>query len=850
MLDKADEALSALVNESRDEATQTLYRKSRDKVLAQREDFEKQFRTRYQAEFQKRSNRVKKIGDRFSELDLSSVELELVGDADLNETLKFNELAARLREYCEEELTALDQRVGVLLGDANLQVEDNPFTPQAICDPYKQTCRHFDANVDVRMVLLKLFDDHVLDDIRAIYKAVNALLVQNSILPKIRRAASKRKEAAAPSTSDPGAIANVAERATAGEQDFFSVLQNMFTSNFPQMAHAGATGGTGLPAQGPTALPGFPLLPGMTAAGGVDGGPRVVLQGPELLGSLTRIQLGDVNAVTGMNLPPGMVIDEPGTANVLRELKGSSLGSGMSQLDIMTLDIVAMLFDQLFDDPKIPGAVKGLIGRLQIPMLKVAISDKTLFSRKNHPARQLLDTLGEISSRLPADFNASSSLFGRLQGITGELLAGFEEDIGIFEVARAKLQSLIVEEDEQAEQQTQSAADQIDQKESLALAKTVAQAEIKVRIRFGRLPRQVLEFLVQLWIKLLLVVHVKDGENSDAWKHALETMDRLIWSVEPKNTVEERRELAKGMPDLLKRLTAGLKAAGVEEAVRLGFFAELRKLHTEVIDKGARVKRAVAQDAGGATALAKPDSAIAVEPPSAAREPIQLEPMPSDPLADTTPVQPIANETKPPESKPVESKPVESKLAETRLPELKPVESKPAEPQPVEPIAFEPVPAEPPTAELPEFAPAVTVSNPFGGGEVQVDDLDFTTPSTAEAKHTAQGAIHAELPAVLKQGTSVRIRETGKKDSGQPARLSYISPLKTRYLFVDRQGKTVLQCSAAVLAKRLRDGEIVIEEPASEAPLFDRIMGGVVGKLRGPAAPSPAGPSAAKVVKK
>ena len=825
MLDKVDESLSALVNESRDEATQTLYRKSRDKVLAQREDFEKQFRTRYQAEFQKRSNRVKKIGDRFSELDLSSVELELVGDADLNETLKFNELAARLREYCDEELTALDQRVGVLLGDANLQVEDNPFTPQAICDPYKQTCRHFDANVDVRMVLLKLFDDHVLDDIRAIYKAVNALLVQNSILPKIRRAASKRKEAAAPSTSDPGAIANVAERATAGEQDFFSVLQNMFTSNFPQMAHAGAAGGTGLPAQGPTALPGFPLLPGMTAAGGVDGGPRVVLQGPELLGSLTRIQLGDANAVTDMNLPPGMVIGESGTANVLRELKGSSLGSGMSQLDIMTLDIVAMLFDQLFDDPKIPGAVKGLIGRLQIPMLKVAISDKTLFSRKNHPARQLLDTLGEISSRLPADFNASSPLFGRLQSIIGELLAGFEEDIGIFEVAREKLQSLIVEEDQQAEQQTQSAADQIDQTESLALAKTVAQAEIKVRIRFGNLPRQVLEFLVQLWIKLLLVVHVKDGDNSDAWKHALETMDRLIWSVEPKNTVEERRELAKGMPDLLKRLTAGLKAAGVEEAVRLGFFAELRKLHTEVIDKGAKAKRAVAQDAGGAVAPAKPDAAMAVEPPSAAREPIQLEPMPSDPLADTTPIQPIANDTKPPESKP-------------------------AEPKPVEPIAFEPVPAEPPTAELPEFAPAVTVSNPFGGGEVQVDDLDFTTPSTAEAKHTAQGAIHAELPAVLKQGTSVRIRETGKKDSGLPARLSYISPLKTRYLFVDRQGKTVLQCSAAVLAKRLRDGEIVIEEPASEAPLFDRIMGGVVGKLRGPAAPSPAGPSAAKVVKK
>jgi hypothetical protein len=524
-------------------------------------------------------------------------------------------------------------------------------------------------------------------------------------------------------------------------------------------------------------------------------------------------------------------------------------------------------------------------------MLKVAISDKTLFSRKTHPARHLLDTLGEISARLPADFNASSPLFGRLQGLIGELLGGFEEDIGIFEVVREKLQSLIVEEDQQAEQQTQTTATLIDQKESLALAKTVAQAEIKVRIRFGKLPRQVVEFLVQQWLKYLLVVHVKDGDLSDTWKHALETMDRLIWSVELKNSVEERRELAKAMPELLKRLTQGLKTAGVEEAVRLIFFSELRKLHSDVIDKGARLKTTAVQDADDATPPppAKPDAALAVEPPPAVRPPMQLEPVPADPLADTVPVQLATSEMKPPELKPAELKlpeinlpdlkpaesklpeinlpelkPAESKLPEIKLPELKPAESKspeiklpeskPAETirsesKPVAPITAAQVPVEPPPAELPEFAPAVTVNNPFGGGAVEVDDLDFTTPSTADPKRTAQGAGHAQLPGNLKLGTWVKIREPGKKDSGQPARLSYISPLKTRYLFVDRQGKTVLECATAILAKRFHDGEIVIEEPAAEAPLFDRIMGGVVGKLRGPAAPSPTGPPGKKIVK-
>src|SRR5260221_633767 len=98
----------------------------------------------------------------------------------------------------------------------------------------------------------------------------------------------------------------------------------------------------------------------------------------------------------------------------------------MSQVDAVTLDIVALLFDQLFDDPKIPIALKGLIGHLQLPMLKVAIADKELFSSKTHPARQLLDVLGQIGVRLPADFGAENPLFPRLEKFIRELVDGFQ----------------------------------------------------------------------------------------------------------------------------------------------------------------------------------------------------------------------------------------------------------------------------------------------------------------------------------------------------------------------------------------------------------------------------------------
>src|SRR5882672_1229980 len=391
MLDKVEERLTALVNETQNAETQKLYVETRDKTLAQRDAIEQQFRTRYVKEFQQRSNKVRKIGQSFSDFDMSSLELGLVGEDDLEETLKFSNMAAKLRRFCDDELNALDQRVGVLLGDADLQSEDNPFSPQAILDAYKHTCRQADAeNIKVRMVLLKLFDDHVVDDIRSIYKDVNELLVKNSILPKIRYGVSRQEGGKSPAggkdVPDADGAAAPADKAAPSEQDFFTMMQNLMK------AGAGAGG-----------LPGFPGIPGAPGGVGADGAPIVVLQGADLLNSLTRLQRGDGGGGGGGGGEGGLPVitaGDTGTTNVLRELKSSSVGAGMGQMDAMTLDIISMLFDQLFDEPKIPIGVKGLIGRMQIPMLKVAIADKAFFSKKTHPARQLLDTLGDIAVRL------------------------------------------------------------------------------------------------------------------------------------------------------------------------------------------------------------------------------------------------------------------------------------------------------------------------------------------------------------------------------------------------------------------------------------------------------------------
>lgn len=743
MLDNAEETLFARMNETQNREDLRVLEEARQTVARDRDVIEAGFRMRYLTEFKQRSNRARKIGTSFETAEIALESLELVATDDLDETLKFNDMANKLRAYCDEELNALDQRVGVLLGDATLQPNDNPFSPQVICDAYKNACRQLDAELAVRRVLLKLFDDHVLDAIRTVYKDVNALLVQNSILPKIRYGIARGEErkngsSATPEHADKANEAPAVDMSTVAAQDLFSILQTLAAAN----AGSGPSG-SGLATGTEDA---------QSAAGGGTAVP--VLHGAELLGSLTRIQRGDLSAIVSgrLNASAG----DPGTINVLRELKATSVGAGMGQVDLLTLDIIAMLFDQLFDDPKVPNGIKGLIGRLQIPVLKVAIADKSFFSTKTHPARRLLDAVGDMASRLPADFGPSHPLFGRLQATLQELVDGFQDDLAIFTKVRDDLGALMAEEDRRIEEATRVEQKRVEEMEKLALAKNVAQAEIKKRFGTHVLPMPIIEFLSRQWLRLLLIVHAKEGTDGASWKGALQLMDQLIWSIAPKQTPEERAKLGTVMPKLIKNLTVGMKFIGTEDAVRDRFFAQLMNCHAQAM--GAAPAASTQSNAPGTVDGANRQRA-----------------------RDAAAKQALDRSL--------------------------------------------------------DFSKSVVVKNPYGSGDVSVEsqDLDFTEAETASrARARREESIRKALDT-LGMGAWVEFREPDDPSVRRPARLIFVSPHKSRYLFaVGRAGKEIIQCSRAEIGRRLRIGEAVKLDRPPEESLFDRIMGTLLGKLRGP----------------
>ena len=452
----------------------------------------------------------------------------------------------------------------------------------------------------------------------------------------------------------------------------------------------------------------------------------------------------------------------------------------MGQMDVATLDIMAMLFDEIFKDPKIPHGMKWLVGRLQIPMLKVAILDKAFFSTRAHPARQMLDTLGEIAVGLPADFDSSNPLYKRVEIIVDKLTNGFEESLEIFDVLRQELKEVVAQEDQRVAEHTRSAAKRMEQKERLGVAKALARDEIKARLRAAPMPNAVLKFLAQQWIKLLLTTYAKRGKDGDAWKSALETMDQLIWSVRSKPSPEERRKLASLLPGLLKRLAAGMQIVGTKESTRKAFLADLMKLHTKVMGDPVARSEPAAEPSAASNAEAKVNAA-------------RTEGLP--PPSSEAPLPPSAGTDKPPAaSDPPASQQTTEAEAESDATSL-------------------------------DFT-TVIVKNPFGEGEIRVDEIELPSVPGAPAVAVKEGDEYSRLASGLNEGTWLEFRDEKQRHQ---VKLSYVSPFKTAYLLVNRQGQTVGEYSLHELAAELRAGRAVV---MNEVPLFDRAMNGLMSTLR------------------
>ncbi len=581
-LNKTLESASAELLELTDRVTayemRRIYNAALDFAKGQRQAVETEFRRNFYQRFKRECRRdgVRQSGG----VDLDATQLSLVEPDDLEESLAASTIENALNNTCGEELFGLAKRMGVLLDDPELEQGANPIGPEVIGSVVMDTLKGQGLAVKTQLVLVPLINKTFSHRVREVYQELNRHLVDQGVLPTIRVGVRKPATPPAPNVPAPTATTEAVAKPTGSgqdAQDLLAVLHHFLA--------AGGLAGTAMP---PAPLPGE-LPAGLLPAGAgrpVAEAATPSLIAPAVLQSLTRLQRGQVEGVAVEGFDPARLAN--GQVNILREIRGSPVAGNLGQVDTMTLDIVAMVFDYILDDRRIPDAMKALIGRLQIPVLKVAMLDRTFFSQKTHPARRLLDALAGASMGWNEDEGHGGGLYRKVEELVQRVISQFDDQVDIFSSALEEFLQFEADEKRRVDEATGQSAQLIRQREQAELGRVVAHNEVESHLFDREMPDFIRAFLLDYWERLLALHWAHTGEGGAAWREALATMDDLIWSVSPMRQAEDRKKLVALLPGLLKRLEQGLVALSTPREIRDQFFTGLVKCHAVAVRAGLR----------------------------------------------------------------------------------------------------------------------------------------------------------------------------------------------------------------------------------------------------------------------
>ncbi len=608
ILQKLDEHLFDLGEASTDSELQTLYHQLRTTVQDERQHILAHFRQTLQNCMAKLDGSPAAAADApFNLQTLSLVEFD-----EMEESLGINGLSQRLNETCADELAALSSGLKRIRGTSTLTDKDNPFSPEMISQAMGKSFSMVEG-VRPKLLLFKTLAEPLRDPLKTLYRDLNETMATQGFelsAATIVKAASRpapvggspvatSQTAPQPLPGSSPAVPQAVFGQSAAADDLFAILQQLI-----RPAGAAMPAGTAAPAEGFPAL-GFPAL---------TSGATAPLATPELLSTLSQIQ----HAIPRGELPVEGTARADATAafstaeltagltNVLHHIRQTPTYTSASQADAITIDVVAMMFDFIFDDDDIPPAVKGLIGRLQIPVLKAAMLDKKFFSKKDNPARKLLDRTAHAAIGWKSEIDTQDPLYRKLDELIRHIVDKFEDNSDIFSQATAQLDEFLQLEEMRAEARSRAVTEEIRKRELKESAPEIAHQQIEKRCQDARCTPMLQEFLRHYWVTPLADAYAVNGADSPEWASACRSTEDLFWSVEPKTAAEERAQLLKRLPALLQTLSEAMEQQQAPVEFSTALFAHLVEVHTAALKGLARISTRPAPQAKQTEAPGEP----------------------------------------------------------------------------------------------------------------------------------------------------------------------------------------------------------------------------------------------------
>ncbi|MDR7091693.1 DUF1631 family protein [Cellvibrio fibrivorans] len=536
--------------------------------------------------------------------------LSLVEHSDLEETIAITSITHRADNFFAEQLWALQQRLALLNDGEKIDERANPASPVQFCESLRKLLANLDIDVKTKIIGYKLFDQDVIGMLDGLYDELNDYLIRQNLLPNLRFVPASDKPADHktdeamqddPFERNDGSVdeqQQVEEEQQHQRRASDKLLSGALNPNDIQYQNSLLNAIRLLQTHVTQALPAIQAAhfnpqavvagqaansPVINPNGAVVATPAVPTASPANLQVYTQNQLVSVleqmqtqafsvtqqvlaNHESGpVPIAPQMVAEVG--RKMMEQIASENENGAVEAGDMQTIDLVGMLFEYMLSDDHLPDSVKALLSYLHTPFLKIAFIDKGFFEQPEHPARVLLNSLAEAGVRwVSNDGSDQYDIFTKIKTTVFRLLQEFKNDVRIFAELLIEFNAYTHNVARRQELMERRALEKAQGEEKLREAKIQVNNEVRGRTDNRDMPSAILLLLLQPWSDYLSFVLLRYGDKSDSWKRALQVIDDLLWTLEPKTKQPDKVKQMELQDGLLAALERGFETIGYEQA--------------------------------------------------------------------------------------------------------------------------------------------------------------------------------------------------------------------------------------------------------------------------------------------
>jgi hypothetical protein len=264
---------------------------------------------------------------------------------------------------------------------------------------------------------------------------------------------------------------------------------------------------------------------------------------------------------------PTAPMDMTQVVGTLRENTSELKKKADTDSERAVIEVVALMFQSILTEDRIPSAIRMWVARLQMPVLRIALEDPQFFDSLDHPARMLIDRIGACVMGFDVAAINGSELETEIKRVvqvveqfpdTGRQVFQKVYDEFLLFLSKMLTGKGVV-------QHVVSVVQQVEQKETLAVKYTI---ELRNMLKDIPVREEIRQFLFKVWADVLAVAAIKHSPQDEQIQIYKRAATDLVWSASAKPSRSARTRVIQNLPTLLQSLRQGMSALGLTTAVQ------------------------------------------------------------------------------------------------------------------------------------------------------------------------------------------------------------------------------------------------------------------------------------------